>query len=118
MYQDIIQQFVFQLEKSENTSLVDPPHVLTNTMRFFRELLVASLQPRLMSTGIFSMGYFEKRVCMATPQNFKELKSNIVREIENIDQKTLKHINDVGFVKLILTDISNIYCKIHIFIYF
>ncbi len=40
----------------------------------------------------FLWGCLKKRVYMTALRNIEELKGNIAWEIENIDQKTLKHV--------------------------
>ncbi len=116
VYQDIIKQFMSQLKKSERRSWLQQdnarPHVSTNTMSFLHEffnkyhefptrifqrvfdfhLPVASPQPRLKSVRFFLWGYLNNRVYMIVPRNLEELKGNVARKIENIDQKTLKHV--------------------------
>ncbi len=64
VYHDIIQQFVSQLEKSERRSPLN----------------------------ILLWGYLKNCVYMTAFRNLEELKGNIAQEIENIDQKTLKHV--------------------------
>ncbi len=49
--------------------------------------LVTSPQPDLSP-----LDFFLWRIYVTVPRNLEELKDNIAREIENIDQKTLKHV--------------------------
>ncbi len=98
VYQDIIQEFVSQLEKSERRNWLQQgmarPHVSTNTMSFLREFfnqrlfftnLLPPHRPDLSSLDFFLWGYLKNRVYMAAPWNLEELKDNIARDIENID---------------------------------
>ncbi len=77
------------------------PHASTNTMNFlhkiFNERLISTnlWPPRssdLSPLDFFLWGYSKNCVYMTTPRNLKELKGSIAREIENIDQKTLKRV--------------------------
>ncbi len=84
------------------------PYVLTNTMhflrKFFNERLISSNlwpphSPNLSPLDFFLWGYLKNSVYMTSPRNPEELKGNIAQEIENIDQKTLKHVF-LNFMKL------------------
>ncbi len=103
VYQDIIQQFLSQIEKSECRSCLQQdnahPHVSTNTMsfqcKFFNERLISTnlrppCSPDLSPMDFSLWGYLKNRMYMTAPRNLEELDGNIAREIENIDQKTLK----------------------------
>ncbi len=105
MYQDIIQQFVSQLEKCERRRwlLQDNArsHVLMNTISFLPEFSNEHLtstnlwlphNPDIIPLDFFLWGYLKNCVYMTAPRNFEELKGNIAWEIENIDRKTLRHV--------------------------
>ncbi len=105
VHQDIIQPFVSQLEKSERRSWLQQdntrPYVSTNTMSFLRKFFISVCfpptcgpprSPDLSLLDFFLWGYLKNCVYMTAPQNLKDLKGNIAREIENINQKTLKHV--------------------------
>ncbi len=105
VYQDIIQHFVSQLEKSECRSWLQQDnaclHVSTNTtsfiIKFFKERLISANlwpphSPDLSPLDFFIWNYLKNRVYMTALRNLEELKGNIAGEIENIDQKTLKHV--------------------------
>ncbi len=88
---DIIQQFVSQLEKSEHRSWLQQdnghPYVSTNTKSFLREFF----HERLISTNLWSPRSPDFSL-LDSLRNLEELKGNITWEIENIDQKSLKYV--------------------------
>ncbi len=96
VYQDIIQRFVSQLEKSELRSWSQEdnarPHVSTNTMSFLCEffnkrLISTNLQPprspELSPLDFFLWGYLKNCVYITVHWNLEELEGNISREIEH-----------------------------------
>ncbi len=77
------------------------PHVSTNTTsflrKFFNEHLISTnlwppRRPDLSPLDFFLSGYLKNCVYMTPPRNLEEPKSNIARHVENINQKTLKHV--------------------------
>ncbi len=94
-----------QLEKSERRSWLQQdnarPHVSTNTTSFLGEIFNEHLisinlwppsSPDLSPPDFFLWGYLKNHVYVTVPWNLEELKGNIAREIENIDQKTQKRV--------------------------
>ncbi len=92
VYQDIIQQFVSQLEKSESRCWLQQgnacPHVSTNAMsfllKFFNDCLISTnlwppCSPDLSRLDFFLWSYSKNRCYMTALQNIKELKGNIAQ---------------------------------------
>ncbi len=89
-----------------------PTRIIQWAFDFYQ--FVASPQPDLYPLDFFLWGYLKNRVYMTAPWYLEELKGNIARETENIDQRTLKHV----FLNLMKCCRIYIYCKIYVFIHF